>query len=119
MMARVAVDSALNNTNLMPVLLFDGESDHEIATWMTSRGNPSPNPNPNPNPNPSPNLNQAFTDNKAKGLPGYKDSHVTLLQALTPLVRVRDRVRALTLTHPNPNHVTLLQALTPRDLRQP
>ena len=40
MMARVAVDSALNNTNLMPVLLFDGESDHDIAIWMTQRGVP-------------------------------------------------------------------------------
>ena len=40
MMARVAVDSALNNTDLMPVLLFDGDSGHDIAIWMTSRGVP-------------------------------------------------------------------------------
>ena len=35
-------------------------------------------------PYPDPNPNQAFVDNKAKGLPGYKNSHVTLLCALTP-----------------------------------
>eukprot|EP00908_Phaeocystis_cordata_P014041 Transcript_25147.p1 GENE.Transcript_25147~~Transcript_25147.p1 ORF type:complete len:1461 (-),score=286.79 Transcript_25147:2270-6652(-) len=40
MMARVAVDSALKNTNLQPVLVFDGNSSHDIARWMATRAVP-------------------------------------------------------------------------------
>ena len=40
MMVKVAVDSALNNTNLLPVLVFDGNRHHDLARWMKTRSVP-------------------------------------------------------------------------------